>query len=528
MSASPIAEPDLFAGFRRGARDMLDTGAEALAWGANKIPGVSVDVDAVRQGNKDNRDAWEQQYGNSDSAAVGRTVGQIATTAPVIGGVGGLVARGAGAIPGAVGRAAQFLTASSPAATTAGRAVQLATQGAATGATQAGLTSSASDQPVSDQMLTGATIGGVAGPVIGGLTKAVDVLRGYAGGVRPEIAALADKARQLYGVNVPVTSMSGNPYLRIMTDQAAKLPFSGADASALASQRQLQGAIAQQMGSTADTFGPAVMKETADRLSQGYQDALAKVPSVVGGQPLTNDLANIGTDATKYLVGDAATHVGNAIREVSGAFSGGQITPQAYRSLTASDGPLAKISNAAPSAAQDYLGRIRDALKDRLIASSSPDVADELNNLDRQWRAMKTIQPLAAKSTLGDISPGGLQQQVINQSNRFDGSVSGKAYTGGGPLGDLGDIGKQFFGSIPDSGTAARTQLLGFTSDPYKAAALAIPGALTRPLQSLLRSPTVAGRVIDTSLGRPTPDIGRAIQYGLLGPVDYSRDRAPQ
>jgi hypothetical protein len=118
-------------------------------------------------------------------------------------------------------------------------------------------------------------------------------------------------------------------------------------------------------------------------------------------------------------------------------------------------------------------------------------------------------------------------QKVINASRRFDGSTGGVAYTGGGPLGDLGRVGKQFYGHIPDSGTAARTQAYDFANHPIAHVMTALPGILAgRPVQKWVNSPTVAGRVIDTSLGGPRPDIGRALPLGLLGPIDYNRDRA--
>jgi hypothetical protein len=522
---APIQEPELFHGFRRGASDVLDTGAEGLAWGADKVlPTGSVDLEGLRAKNKADRDAWEKLHGDDASASVGRVVGQLAATAPILGGVGGLIGRGAAAIPGAVGNVARGISGVTAADGGIGRAAQLAAQGAGTGAAQAGLTAASSDQPLSDQLVTGATTGAVAGPVIGGVTKAADVLRGYVGNIRPEVARLAAQLRAL-GVDVPATSLGSNPTARIMTDQMSKMPFSGADTGVLTAQRQFQRAINREMGSAADTFGPAEMKATADRLSQGYKDALAKVPEVTGGTPLVSDLATIGQEASKYTTGEATQHVGNAIREVNDAFRVGKITAEQYRSLTGSDGPLAKISDAAPSAAQNYLGRIRDALKDRLIASSSPEVAAELQQLDHQWRVMKTVQPLAGKSTVGDIAPGQLMGRVAAQSNRFDGSVSGLAYTGGGNLGTLARGGKQFMGSIPDSGTAARSQVMNFAEHPLSAALLAIPGLVSRPILSHLRSPTVAGRMIDTSLGAATPDIGRMITPGLLGPVDVMRDR---
>ena len=529
LAASPtqaaIPEPELFSGFHRGVRDTLDTGAEGLAWMANKIPGVNVDLDALGKSNTDDRSAWEEEHGDSGLASLGRVAGQTAATAPVIGGVGGLVARGAAAIPGAAGRAAQLIAGSTPAETRAGRAAQLATQGAATGATQAGSTASSSDQPIDQQLLTGTAFGGVTGPVIGGLTKAVDLLRGYAGGIQPEIARLADLARQKYGIDIPLTSLTSNPTLRLLMDQGAKLPFSGTYEGQLRAQRQVQGAIARVFGSDANTLGPATMDETAGRLSRGYNDLFANAPRVTGGEPLTNDLADVGADASRFLVGDAGVHVGNAMREVSNAFSGGSLDPQAYKSLMgANDGVLARIEDAAPSSAAPYLARIRQAVQDRFADSAGPDAAAKLADLDRQWRAMKTVEPLAAKSNTGDIQVGGLRQQAINASNRFDSSTGGMAYTGGGPYGDLGRIGQQFFGSLPDSGTAARE--VGLKG--WQAALAAIPSlAVNRPLQALLRRPVAAQRAIATSLGGFTPDIGRGIPYGLLGPIDYSRDRAP-
>ena len=524
----PMAEPHLTQGVLRGARDVIDTGAHWLASGASALlPEQNIDVDALRARDKTERDAWEKQYGDSPMASIGRVAGQTIATAGPVGRIGQLAAAGATAAPlTAIGNTARFLTGATPAATTGARALQLASQGAGIGGTQAALSSSGYDQSLPEQIGTGAVTGAVAGPVIGGLTKAVDVLRGYTGGINPDIARLAQTAKQTYGIDIPAPMLAQNPTLRLIIDQGSKLPFSGAFTDQLARQRQVQAAIAQEMGSTANQFGPAVMDATAGRLSRGYDTLYANAPPIRGGAPLTTDLANVGTDASRFLVGDPATHVGNAIREVTDAFQGGALEPRAYKSLMGTrDGTLAQIENAAPSAAQPYLDRIRQAVQSRFAASAGPDAAQELRDLDRQWRAMKTVQPLAEKSNLGDIQVGGLRQQVINASHKFDGSTGGVAYTGGGPLGDLGRVGQQFFGSLPDSGTAARSAALS----GWKAAVAALPSlAVNTPLQAALRRPIVAQRMIDTSLGAPVPDISRAIPgVGLLGAVDYGRDRAP-
>jgi hypothetical protein len=84
---------------------------------------------------------------------------------------------------------------------------------------------------------------------------------------------------------------------------------------------------------------------------------------------------------------------------------------------------------------------------------------------------------------------------------------------------ELGRIGKQFFGHIPESGTAPRTQAYDFANHPFRFTAGILPGIIAgRPLRAWADSPTVSRRVIDTSLGGPRPDPNRAVPvFNLLG-----------
>jgi hypothetical protein len=485
-----LAEP-FVSGVGRGARDTIDTGAHALASVA--APG---DVEAIRASDKAIRDEWEKKHGDSTAAKVGRFVGQLGSTAGPV----GIVGRG-------IGAAAWGLPA----------AVRLLLQGAGQGGTQAGMTASGYDEPTGEQVVRGAATGAVVGPVAGGLTAAIDKLRGFYGGIRPEIADLADKAWQR-GINIPVNAMATNPQLKMFTNALRTLPGTGEDAAALARQRQFQGAVMREGGSVADTAGPAEMTAMRNRISDGYEAALNRVTAIPHGPQLINDLSGVGADATRFTDPATAGYVGRAIREVHDAFGGGPITGAAYKSLTASDGPLARITAAAPEAARPYLTQINDALRQQLTRSAPPGTAADLIRLDREWRAMHTIRPLAEKSATGDIQPGGLLQSVINQSRKFDGPASGVAFSDEA-LPELGRIGKQFFGHIPESGTAPRTQAYSFAQHPLATATGFMPGMVFgRPLRAWLDNPTVSRRVIDTSLGGPVPDPGRAIPaVNLLG-----------
>ena len=222
----------------RGVRDLIDTGAHGLASAANLIPGVNVDVDALRANDKADRDAWEKAHGNSTAASGGRLFGQTVPTIAPLAAVGRGLSAAANLLPDTVAPALRLLMGTTPADNTIGRAGQLAIQGAATGGTQAGLTSSASDLPqwAIRWLRAARSRAPPPGPVIGGLTKAVDLARGFYGGIPSEGESRhwpVPRFRQ-YGVTPPVTSLTTNPFLRQVSDALQKLPFSGADAGALA------------------------------------------------------------------------------------------------------------------------------------------------------------------------------------------------------------------------------------------------------------------------------------------------------
>jgi len=487
----------LVSGAIRGVLDAADTGTNVLG----SVFSSKADADATRARLAAERDAWKKQYGDSTAAQIGRVGGQIASTAGPV----GLIGKG-------VGLVSQGLPA----------AIRLLTQGAAQGGAQAGMTASGYDESTGEQVAKGAITGGVVGPVVGKLTGALDTLRGFYGGIRPEIAALADKAWQR-GIQIPINSMTPSRQVKMFTNALRTLPGTGEDAAALARQRQFQGAMMREGGSTANTVGEAEMKAMRDNISAGYDTALGRVTAIPHSPQLINDLSNVGADATaKIRNAETLGYVGDAIREVNNQFGTaarhGGFTGANYKDLTSSKGPLAEIERLAGDDAAPYLQRIRDALRQQLLQSSPPGAAADLIRLDKEWRAMHTIRPLAEGQTVGDIQPSALLQSARNQAKKFDGPVSGVAFNND-PMTELGRIGKQFFGHIGDSGTAPRTQAYDFARHPIAFTTGILPGlAVGRPLRAWADSPPVSRRVIDTSLGGPRPDPGRAVPvFNLLG-----------
>jgi hypothetical protein len=100
-----------------------------------------------------------------------------------------------------------------------------------------------------------------------------------------------------------------------------------------------------------------------------------------------------------------------------------------------------------------YASQIRQTLNDAMQNNASPEVAQQLAQTNAQYKAMKTIEPLVAKSTTGDVSPAALMTRVNK-------SYGGMAYNGGGDMGDLARIGQAFMKEPPNSGTANRTMII--------------------------------------------------------------------
>lgn len=98
-SEHPGAVKSAVVGVVRGAKDVIDTGAQWLASGFDKLAGTN-EGERVKQMNDAGKADFQREYGNSTAADIGRLGGNIAATWPV-GGLLGAAVRGGGAVVGA-------------------------------------------------------------------------------------------------------------------------------------------------------------------------------------------------------------------------------------------------------------------------------------------------------------------------------------------------------------------------------------------------------------------------------------------
>jgi hypothetical protein len=508
------------AGVARGVKDVALSQPALWALGqAENVTGTDL-ADRLGKYNEADRQQFERDYGNSNWASVGRIGGQFAATAPLLGPIRLGLQAGAEALPGVLGAVSRFATGAAPASSIAGRGVQLGSEGALAGAGFGALTSGQSDESLGTQAGQGAIGGAVLGPLVGAGTGLVRALTGVAGGIDPAVARLAQTAQDQFGLTIPITKMSTNPTMRILSDQFSKLPFSGAFSADQALRRQAQGVLAGEMGETANNIGPEVMGAARDRISKGFTDWTNSVPQISAGpfdangnSTLAKDLSDIGTQAVQIpLPKDSLDIVGQQIRNIGDAFAApgtpkGQISPEGFLALTAQDGPLQRAYNAAPSAAKPYIAGMQDALHDRLAASLPPDQQAALQQLRYQWRVMKTLE--GAQTPAGDMSFDRFGSAVANASKQYDPMAQQYAYNAdpNNTLNMMGRIGRQFLGGLPDSGTAARATA---SSIPALISGLATSIG-TAPLTALMRSPWVSRNAIAASLGQPLGLLGSAV-----------------
>jgi hypothetical protein len=521
----------LGAGVMRGVGDVADTLATGIAGagagGANLLARLGVISPAtaenvgtwaggVGQDIAADNALYAKAAGDSRLAEVGRIGGQVAGTAPLLGAAGEVAA-----IPvNAISRASPYIaqTLAQPGALL--RGAQVIGGGAAAGAGAAALTSSASDQPLADQIKSGAEAGAILGPA--GAMAA----RAGASIVSPAVdagtAALARLARNTYDIPVTAGQISSNHMVRIADSVLQRMPFSGYAARTEAQQTGLNRAISNTFGENAEHVTPDVMANARDRIGNAF-DSVAARTSINADNQFGIDLHNTVQDAAQVLTPEELRPLINQVRNVVGRIdpTTNAISGDAYQALTRRGAPLDRTLQSQNPNMRYYAGQIREALDDAMERSSPPDLVNELRTARAQWRAMRTIQPLVEKSPTGDLSPALLLGAARAAEGR---GTRGMAYGGGGALADLARIGQRFLKEPGSSNTSERLlamKTLGYLGggalglggtyafDPenfQRNALLGLGGlAAARAGSAALRSNALSNLLIQSGLRGPLP-----------------------
>lgn len=379
--------------------------------------------------------------------AAARDKALMDTTAGTLGNIGGQVAQialpGAGLAKGAQALgAARVLAGGAKGAIAragAGSAAYSGTQPVRTGETREG------------NMLTGGAAGAVGQ---GGVSGIAALAQPAKAALSPAVAALAAKA-EAAGIPIRVDQLSDSRFLKTLASTLEKLPFTGAGAARTKQQESFNRAVSRTFGENSPNVTQDVYAGAKRRIG-GEFERLSSQNALAVDDQLMNKLIALQDEAQRFGSNDSANAVKNAIDELlSKADANGMVPGKAYQSL---DSKIGKLTKAGGEKAH-FLGELQTAVRGAMDNSISTADQEAWQLARAQYRNLKTVRDLVAKEGAdGNISPALLAGR-INTSNA---GKEGMAMGGGGELGDLARIGRQFVRDpIPDSGTAGRLAALG-------------------------------------------------------------------
>lgn len=336
------------------------------------------------------------------------------------------------------------------------------------------------------------------------------------GTVDPHTAALADAARNVFNIPVGAGEISSNPMVRFANSVVNKFPGSGGVGHHEAMQNAFERAMSNTFGEDAARLTPPVMARARDRIGDVFEDSALNTPHISLDRSHATRLANVVHDARMTMTPEEWTPLAHQVRNIAGLVDPhtGGITGEVYQNLTKRNSSLDRAMHSQNSNIKNSARDIRDVLDDAFESSARPEVAADLRNARREWKNLRTVEPLVAKDR---ISPALLQGRVIANNK----GTHGAAYGGGGDLKTLADIGQRFLKEPPSSGTSERGLVMhlmggaasGVAGMAYglspKEAALAIlapalGAGVGRGIGASLRSNLLTDRLINNSLGNPT------------------------
>lgn len=319
------------------------------------------------------------------------------------------------------------------------------------------------------------------------------------GTIDPHTAALADTARNHFGIPVGAGEVSSNPTIRFLNSVVNKLPGSGGGAHREEMQTNFNRSVANTFGEDAERITPQVMARARDRIGNVFESVAQRTPVIHADPQLATELRQTIHDAQSTMT---AGEVEPLIRQVQNIASmvdphTHTITGEIYQNLTRRGTPLDHAMQSPNPNIRNAARDIRESLDGAMERSAHPDVVADLREARGQWRNLRTVEPLVAKAPTGDISPALLQGRV---NTSFTGT-HGAAYGGGGDLKTLSDIGQRFLKEPPSSGTAERGMMMHILGAGGGALAGVAAGQMSLRDALMVAGGTIGGGVVGRGVG---------------------------
>lgn len=174
----------------------------------------------------------------------------------------------------------------------------------------------------------------------------------------------------------------------------------------------------------------------------------------------------------QQLTGRSREAVENAIRNIASTVDPqtGRLSIRGFKDLTDQGGVLSELENATNPAVALYGRQLRQVLEHNIARQANPMDAQALTQADRQWRHLKTLEPVIAQqaSPEGHIPLGSLQNRIAAAS----GNANARGASGMPELEAVAQAGKSFLRPPRSSGTAERSAIFNMAASGGPGAAV--------------------------------------------------------
>lgn len=298
-----------------------------------------------------------------------------------------------------------------------------------------------------------AATAGLSGAVGSGIASgAAKVFGGVANVLTPEARRLAALAESKFNIPLDAADKTGNKALQTVNAALENMPVtSGAQATKNGVQRDaLTREVMKTLGESTDEATTATWGAAKKRIGSDFERVFSKVHVNLDDTKVQANLAKVIQDSVDTLPEDsAAVVVKRASQLLDKIDDNGAVAGKAYQAWRS------QVQQQAEKTSDQWLAtQLRGLYRtvDEVAYKAAADVGEDgaLKTARGQWKNLRTIEPLVAKSEDGRISPKLLREAVRAKTPDF-------AEGGGGDLAELAKIARQFVSDqVPNSGTAQR------------------------------------------------------------------------
>ena len=343
------------------------------------------------------------------------------------------------------------------------------------------------------------------------------------GSISPEMAQLAQSAKNDFGINIPPGHLTENPVTSRAYSLLNRLGF-----APNATASEFTRAVGNQFGIDTDKLTNPVMADAKDNIASGYSK-VADIAQQKGGIRISDRTLNSLQDLKNNAV-EGAEPVDKFLDKLTTAVDeNGNLSVGAYKKLTQKGSYIDNLRKSTKPELRDLGRQMESLINDDLGDSAGPEAKNLLQETDRKY-ALWNMANETRDDTSGQISPAQFSSQAWKQNaNYFRTSQNLRNPSNTYKLANIADQLKLG----PSSGTTenwltaklaglAGAGAIGGATGGVIPAAAAIGGSYgaLRGLGAALNSNTYRNYLINKSLGNDNPStFNKLMNYTAPNPM---------